>query len=211
MSDVGHRWVVHQSHDAQRFASWLRERSSGRELAHPVEVSETDLGRIAEDGDVEGLVVASLAPVARNLLRELPCPVVVVPTDVDPTSLGSGPVLVGIELDDASVAAADFGRELGRRLELPTMLVHTVTGPRPSPTAALREWVERNGFDDLSLELRVGRRRATLLAAARQHAASLVVCGSRRLSPIQRLFQSSTSTELAAHATRPVAVVPAAA
>lgn len=209
MRDVDHRWAFDQTHGAERFATWLRERSGGREHARPFRDGALDLGRIADDEDFEGLVVASPGP--QSLLRELPCPVVVVPNGIDPTSLGSGPVLVGVELDGASVAAADFGREIGRRLDLPTVLVHAVPAAHVLLTAALDEWAERHGFDDLVLETRVGGCRTELLEAAREHGASLIVCGSRRLSPIHRSFRSSTGTELAAHATRPVAVVPAAA
>lgn len=206
MKDAGHQWAVDRTIGAERFATWLRQRSGGREPARLVRDGARDLSRLAEDEDFEGLVVAT--PVPTSLLRELPCPVVVVPPGVDPTSLGSGPVLVGVELDDASVAAADFGRELGRRLDLPTVLVHAAPAAHVSLTPALDDWAERHGFDDLALETRIGGCRTELLEAAREHGASLIVCGSRRLSPIHRFFRSTTGTELAARAIVPVAVVP---
>lgn len=209
MRDAGHRWAVDRTVGAERFATWLRRRSGGREHARLVRDGARNLSRLAEDEDFEGLVVASPGPT--RLLRELPCPVVVVPSGVDPASLDSGPVLVGVDLDDASVAAADFGREIGRRLDLPTVLVHAAPTPYASLTAALDDWAERHGFDDLALETRIGECRTELVEAAREHGASLIVCGSRRLSPIHRFFRSTTGTELAAHGIRPVAVVPAAA
>ena len=47
-----------------------------------------------------------------------------------------------------------------------------------------------------------------LLAVANEERASMIVCGSRRLSLAERIFSSSVGTELAAAAPIPVAIIP---
>ena len=147
-----------------------------------------------------------------------------------------GPIVVGITPTAESLEAAGFAVLLGEELELPVVLVHVVPPSRPvatagvlslgprdptmsssdvappedtsGPTAVIGEWAARHGLDDLPLVLRVGHVPVELVAFARERRATMIVCGSRRLSLLERLFTSSVGSELAAHADRPVVVVP---
>lgn len=152
------------------------------------------------------------------------------------TELAPGPILVGVAPTPESLEAAAFAVTLGEALALPVVLAHAVPPSRPVATAgvlsleprdptmrssdivppedtsaaaaAIEAWAARHGFDGLPLELRVGHAPVALVELARERNATLVVCGSRRLSLIDRLFSSSVGSELAAHADRPVVVVP---
>lgn len=147
-----------------------------------------------------------------------------------------GPIVVGVTPSPESLEAAGFAMLLGEELGLPVVLVHVVPPSRPAatvgvlslephdpsmsssdvvapedtsgPAATLAEWAARHGLDGLPLELRVGHAPVELVALARERGASMIVCGSRRLSLLERLFTSSVGSELAAHADRPVMVVP---
>jgi nucleotide-binding universal stress UspA family protein len=147
-----------------------------------------------------------------------------------------GPIVVGVVPTAESLEAAGFAILLGEALSLPVVLAHVVPRPRPvavvgvlsleprDPTmrssdiappedtaeaaAAITAWTKAHGLDDLPLELRVGHAPVELVTLARERHASMLVCGSRRLSLMDRLFSSSVGSELAAHADRPVVVVP---
>lgn len=153
-----------------------------------------------------------------------------------PRPVELGPIVVGITPTAESLEAAGFAVLLGEELELPVVLVHVVPPSRPvatagvlslgprdptmsssdvappedtsGPTAVIGEWAARHGLDDLPLVLRVGHVPVELVAFARERRATMIVCGSRRLSLLERLFTSSVGSELAAHADRPVVVVP---
>lgn len=181
--------------------------------------------------------LVSLGRVARRLLRHVPRPVVVVPPDLDVAALGHGPVVIGAAPVDHAIAAIRFGRALAEALDLPVLLVHVIPEPATFPVVgtdpsvtytsaaqatalvdrarvrmgaehALREWLQRHGLGDPPLRAEPGRKAWTLLDVARAVQASMIVCGSRRLSLVERVFESSVGTELAARADRPVAVVP---
>jgi len=191
------------------------------------------LGRAAPS---KGSPMVSLGRVPRRLLRGLELPTVVVAPDVGEPPPELGPIVVGVTPTPESLEAAGFAMLLGGELELPVVLAHVVEPPRPvmtagvlslephdpvmsssdiappedtaGPAAALAEWTARHGLDDLPLELRVGHVAVKLLELARERHATMIVCGSRRLSLIDRLFTSSVGSELATHADRPVVVVP---
>lgn len=190
------------------------------------------LGRAAPAG---AFSLVSLGRVPRRLLRRLDRPTVVVPPDQDDTELGHGPIIVGVAPFPDSIEAVRFAQRLGQQLGLSVMLVHAIT--RETPVAVLgalsveprdpsmstsdivppqdttpqeqliEEWVQQHGFGRLLLEVRRGPVPAALRDAGREHAATLIVCGSRRLTLGERLFTSSVGSELAAHADRPVAIV----
>lgn len=160
------------------------------------------------------------------------------PDPASPSSeaVSLGPIVVGVAPTPESLEAAGFAVLLGEELDLPVVLVHVVPPSRPvatmgvlslephdptmsssdvapaedtsGPAAAIAEWATRHGLDGLPLELRVGHVPVELVALARERQATMIVCGSRRLSLIERLFTSSVGSELAAHADRPVVVVP---
>jgi len=210
----------------------------------PGDDPETQLERAVETHEGTGLIVGRSAPiegwslislgrVTRRLLRSMHRPTVVVPPDLEASSLGRGPILVGIVPQDHARAAVTLGRELARDLDLPLSLLYV--RPQPgmmSPMAAgdpsmayaiaiaeqaqlgteeppmLREWAEREGFADLPRNVEVGRPGPSLRRIAQTVDASMIICGSRGLSLRDRIFLSSTGSELAAHAERPVMLVP---
>jgi nucleotide-binding universal stress UspA family protein len=169
-------------------------------------------------------------------LRWLELPTTVIPPGLDEASLGRGPIMVGVTPTPESLEAVDFAVLLGEELALPVVLVHVVPRTRPVTVAgvlsleprdpsmahsdivppedvsgheaAMNEWLASNDLDALPLELRSGPVPVALLVAAQERAATMIVCGSRRLSLVERLFTSSVGSELAAHADRPVVVVP---
>ncbi len=155
------------------------------------------------------------------------------PARLEPTP---GPIVVGVAPTPECIEAAGFAVLLGEALELPVVLAHAVPPSRSLATsgvlsfeprdptmrssdvvppedtsaaaAAIEAWTAQHGLEGLPLEVRVGHAPGVLVELARERNASMIVCGSRRLSLIDRLFTSSVGSELAAHADRPVVVVP---
>lgn len=70
------------------------------------------------------------------------------------------------------------------------------------------EWVDNYGLGGARTETSPGDPVEQTLKLAQAHDASIIVCGSRRLSLADRVFQASTGSTLAAYARRPVVVVP---
>lgn len=211
----------------------------------PGDPAEQELARIATMHDFFGIILGRAAPgsgwslvslgrVTRRLLRRVPRPLVVVPPDLDPRTLGRGPIVVGVVPEHHALAAARLGARLSEQLGLGLVLVHVVDEPtiqpvlaptpelmctppppRPSPKqkrqrdeAKLRTWLEDRELDQLDLRVERGRGGQRLLDVATAMNASAIVCGSRRLSLLDRILGSSTGSTLAARADRPVIVVP---
>ncbi|PRQ03459.1 Universal stress protein family protein [Enhygromyxa salina] len=171
-----------------------------------------------------------LGEVTRRLLRRLPVPVVVVPPDFgvdDDRGLGEGPIIVGVDLSEHCNEAAKFAAALAARLDLPLLLAHgsqafhwgvsyipTATmerlqnQTREAAGAKLREWAAAQGLGHAEHHVFMGDPAKHLLQVAHAKDAAMVVTGSRMLGPVERLFLSSVSSELAAAANCPVAVVP---
>lgn len=182
------------------------------------------VGRIA--GQAGGETIA-LGAVARGLLRGLVAPIWVVPPDLTAAGIGGGAVLVAVTPGADSVGAVRVGARLASELGRAVIFVRVVDAvvEHPSlfpPGEALRageadllrdaEADTRGWLMDLGaegpLDVRRGGTLEELLAAARRHEAAFVVCGSRRLGLLGRLFSGSLSSELAARAPVPVLVVP---
>jgi nucleotide-binding universal stress UspA family protein len=200
-----------------------------RRIAAARDVDGVIIGRA---GKANGWSLVALGRVARRMLRHVPRRLAVIPPDFDPADLGRGPVVIGIVPEDHAIAAARFGSELAECLDLPVLLAHVLPDPARHPLAAsdpslayanallsvedddreatehLQAWLDANGLGDLPLRTEAGVRGRTLLDIAESVDASVIVCGSRRLSLSERIFQSSTGSDLAAHAHRPVFVVP---
>ncbi len=183
---------------------------------------------------VDALVVGRIAPragispvrlgrVARRLLRRLPAPVMVVPPDVVRSTIGAGPIVLATDLGPRSVSAGQLARQfasdIGRRL----VVVHVTPAtdeplfgaasslalaePRHS-AADIEAWIVANEIGPATPQLLEGDAVERLLAAARTHGAPVVVCGSRRLTTVERIFSSSVGVELARRADCGVLVVP---
>lgn len=174
--------------------------------------------------------VVRLGEVTRRLLRRLPVPIVVVPPDfgdVRDRGFGDGPIMVGVDLTDHCTAAVLFAADLAARLDRPLLLAHGTQafhwGVSYVPTAtmqrlqaqardtaanALREWTAPLGLTNVEHRVFMGDPAKHLLQIAADVDATMLVTGSRMLGPIERLFLASVSSEVAAGASCPVAVVP---
>jgi nucleotide-binding universal stress UspA family protein len=197
------------------------------ECATHLHTSALIVGRRAKR-DEDPLV--RLGEVTRRLLRRLPMPLIVVPPDfgeADDRGFGEGPIVVGVDLTDHCTPAVLFAEALAARLDRPLLLAHGTqafhwgvsyipTGTmdrvqaraREAATDALREWVAPLGLRDARQRVFTGDPAKHLLDIAAKEDAAVLVTGSRMLGPIERVFLASVSSEVAAGASCPVAVVP---
>lgn len=170
-----------------------------------------------------------LGRVARRMIRRLPAPVFVVPPDLLASEVGEGPVIVATDLREHSVAAARFGRSVASRIDRNLMLAHVVPIPDDVGVVAyvphfswekvrqawhneaverLVAWTDEHEIEAERRVVEAGLTVARLVDLAEREKASMIVCGSRTLNAIERVFSSSVATELAAAARVPVCVVP---
>jgi nucleotide-binding universal stress UspA family protein len=202
--------------------------------------AEQTLEAAREEHHAEGLVVGRQAPreghhllrlgrVARNLLRSLHGPVVVVPPDWEPATVSpNGPIVCATNVGDGSLPAARFAGELARRLGRGLDLVYTVTVPEdygahyiPAATRQkiaaeaqetgqreLKEWIAGLDLPGVTAVVREGQVAAQVLRFAHETKAAMIVTGSRRLSTLERVLLTSVGSELAASSPVPVVVVP---
>jgi nucleotide-binding universal stress UspA family protein len=199
------------------------------ERATHLNVSALIVGRRAKRDDDP---VVRLGEVTRRLLRRLPAPLIVVPPDfgdIDDRGFGEGPIMVGVDLTDHCTPAVLFASTLAERLDRPLLLVHGTQafhwGAAYVPTAtldrlqerarddaanSLREWAAPLGLQNVRHRVFMGDPAKHLLHIAADEDAAVLVTGSRMLGPIERLFLASVSSEVAAGASCPVAVVPGA-
>lgn len=169
--------------------------------------------------------VIRLGRVARRLLRQMPAPLAVVPPDLGEAP-PPGPVIVATDLDASAEAALAFAVRFARAIGRDLVVVHAVT-----VAGALQAYLSAQAWDREHLEAiergeaavrthlaargvqaRVEVVRspigAGVLAACARHDACALICGSRRLSLVDRIFTSSVGSELAALAAIPVLVIP---
>lgn len=184
------------------------------------------IGRYAE---TDAMSLRRLGRVARRVLRNLGSPVVVVPPEWEPPAGDSpGPVVASCNMRADSGQSVRLAAEMADRLGVDLLLVHVVPLPHdygahylpPESLDRLREDHQREGEEgleqfanDLGLpnckrEVRHGSVIEGLVGAATEHAASLLVTGSRRLSAFERLLLTSIGSELSATSPCPVMVVP---
>jgi nucleotide-binding universal stress UspA family protein len=180
---------------------------------------------VGRQGGAAGDSIVRLGRVARRLVRTLPVPVIVVPPDLVAADLGPGPIVCAMtpapESLAAARAAADLAGQLGRDVVLihahrpPESLVHGAAADAPElerlrqeSEAKLTTFCEAHGLGELPREVLVGHAEDALLRRSEALGAPLLVCGSRRLTLGQRLFDSSLGTHFACHSRLPVMIVP---
>lgn len=167
-----------------------------------------------------------LGRVARNLLRTLPVPVMVVPNDLAAVQIGAGPVVVATDLGLSSVAAMRFGGRLASQLGRPLTALHVSPGLEPFPSfygegvapianeprsgAEVEQWMRAHDLSAADVAVLEGSVVESVIAEARRIDAPMIVCGSEHLSPLVRLFSASVAGDLARLADRAVLVVPSA-
>jgi nucleotide-binding universal stress UspA family protein len=184
------------------------------------------IGRKAKVGEDP---IVRLGRVARVMLRNLPCPVVVTPPDLTPSDIGAGPLLLATDCSDSSVHAVGFAQRLAEQLGRELVLVHVV--PMPDewalhylPTTAsvasvqrelqaegeraLERWAGQNGLTGLRGIVLQGAVLPKLVQIAEELDTPLVITGSRRLNVVARFFIASIGSELSAASRCSVAVVP---
>jgi nucleotide-binding universal stress UspA family protein len=201
-------------------------------LAEDALVSELD----AERGDA--LVIGRQAPsherhfvrlgrVARRLVRRLPCPVVVAPPDLRADAIGSGPIVLASDLEETCGSAVRFAQRMsvatGRPLVVAHIIPHEVESARyvPSTTVEqfysqvgldrqrdLQRWKATHGLADAASVVAHGDVVARLTAIAEVEGAPMIVCGSRVLGSIERVFTTSVATDLSCWAECAIAIVP---
>jgi len=185
---------------------------------------------VGRHAGLEASGLSRLGRIARRALRELPVPVIVVPHDLTPADVGSGPVLAVTSLGQDSVEAAKFARRLATWAGRDLVVAHAVrfaVDPAPAYLAfppeaidahreeriaegrrALQEWVGANDVGADRLAVIEGSVLSGAPRLARELRAPVLVTGSRLLSGLERRLHTSIGTELAASAPLAVAVVP---
>ena len=176
----------------------------------------------------EGHHALRLGRVARRLLRSLEVPTIVVPPDYEPPEDDGGPVLLTTNLRSDSDAAARFAASLAKRIGRPLHALHVVPhaddyGAHYIPEesrkkiakeheaegkADMAKWLEWLSVTPDSSEVVLGQVNEQVRNAVDRHGASMIVCGSRRLSTLERFLLTSVGSELAATIPAPVCVVP---
>ncbi len=171
--------------------------------------------------------LVKLGRVARRLLRALPVSVIVTPPDLLRSDLAEGPILFATGLSETSIEAARFAVSLAERSGRPLVVAYVGV---PRSHAALyvledemealieeeqrgvemdaRAWVQAHVAGASEVRVVFGQIEGELLELAEALQASMIVCGSRGLSAAERIFASSTASNLAGLARCPVAVVP---
>ncbi len=183
------------------------------------------IGRQAKRGEKR---IVRLGRVARRLLRSLTAPTIVVPPDLRPAGVGSGPVLLAASIESDATEAATFARQIAQDLGRPLTVVHVVPGAdylagemvpagvtgelfrelRENHERRLGIWMRTHGLSDVPQQVVEGSVVDRLAELAKAEDSPLIVCGSRGLGLGLRLFTSSVASDLAAACDVAVAVVP---
>ena len=172
--------------------------------------------------------LVKLGRVARRILRALPVPVIVTPPDLLRSDLAEGPILFATGLSETSVDAARFAVDLAERSGRPLIVAYVgvprshaalyvlddemealIEGERRGVEEKARAWAQTHVAEASEVRVVFGQIEGELLDLAEALKASMIVCGSRGLSIAERIFASSTASNLAGLARCPVAVVPA--
>ena len=213
---------VLRGHDAATELSW-RARSIGAGII------------IGRAGRADGWSFLNLGSTARRLLRRGVTAVCVAPPDLDRDRLDPGPVIVSLRPDDGCLDALRFAATLGRDLGREVIGAHSI--PLPSAYAstdvalavappvprmidldrveagarkAIEKWAQGSDLWLPELRCGVGPAAQVVTDVADDTEACSIVCAARALTPLERIIHSSVATELAAHASLPVFVVPEA-
>ena len=168
-----------------------------------------------------------LGAIARRILRHPPAPVIVVPPDYDPHRHGTGDVVVLTDMADEADPALRFAAVLAERCGRQVRPLHVVPEgfARPRATAGSTEidhallertaaevdaWVAARKIEAAPTRVAVGMVVDATLETVEALEPLVVVVGTRELSLGERALLTSHSSELAAKAACPVAIVPPA-
>jgi nucleotide-binding universal stress UspA family protein len=167
--------------------------------------------------------VVRLGSVARRSMRGLEAAVAVVPPELE--SVGDGPVLLTTNMAPDSASPAAFASKLVAELGLSLHVVHVVADltwalsylPAASHEHVRQEaiqhhdrlleaWAHKLGIEPEARHVLVGDPATKVQTLARELDPSLVICGARKLSALDRWLVSSISNDIAASVPCPVIV-----
>jgi len=212
-------------------------------VAEPVKVvrglvADEALVRELDASRADALVIGRQAPsherhfvrlgrVARRLVRQLPCPIIVAPPDLRADQIGTGPILLATDLEETCASAARFAQRIARAAHRPIVVAHVIPheieSARYVPTTTveqfysqvgldrqrdLERWKATHGLADAAAVVAHGDVVARLTAIAETEATPLIVCGSRGLGALERVFVTSIATDLSCWAGCAIAIVP---
>lgn len=239
---------THQSEVEGKALVDARHQLDRAELGAFVEAPKITRAAAADEGLVreldaqhgDALVIGRQAPsherhfvrlgrVARRLVRQLPCPIVVAPPDLRADRIGHGPIVLATDLEETCGSAVRFAQRLshasGRPIVVAHIIPHEVESSRyvPSTTVEqfysqvgldrqrdLQQWKTTHGLAESASVVAHGDIVARLSAIAEVEGAPIVVCGSRGLSTVERVFATSVATDLSCWAECAIAIVPPA-
>jgi nucleotide-binding universal stress UspA family protein len=215
--------LVEMLSGARRCATQLRAGEPAEELL-----------RAASEQDAELLVVGSrglreigcvlLGSVSSELMREAPCPVVVVPPGCALPVAGIRVVVVGVDGGERDAPLLRLTADLGRRLRAAVHAVHAfqlhpaavgMSPTAPPLTTELHDAAEETldkALDEAGVRARksVAERPAAeaLKLAAEQDGAGLIAVASQGHGKLRSILHGSVTIQLAAEAPVPVLVLP---
>ncbi len=195
------------------------------EIAEGGSVDAVLVGRAAPRDETS---MIRLGRVTRRLLRSLPVPTIVTPPDLSYDDIGEGPVMLSTCTGNDSDGAARFAESLAKALGRELLLVHVAPMPvgwggenlpeetlqyawseyGASAQRALERWAGTHGFQEVRSVIGGGWVPGEVGRIAKKEKACIVVCGSRKLGAVSRIFTSSVGSEIAAQLPVPVAIVP---
>jgi nucleotide-binding universal stress UspA family protein len=185
------------------------------EFGHPVEL----LRSVAEELGATHLVVGSrgqgaveevlLASTSGALVREAPCPVILVPPGSTARfDLSADAVIVcGVDGSDGSLAASRHAAELAERVNGRLVVATVLEDTGDDVPADVIEKVHAAPRVRVDVETLSGRAPDELLALARRREAQLLVVGSRGRGALKAAVLGSVSGRIVQDADRPVMVV----
>lgn len=200
------------------------EYPAAQALARAAIALSADLIVIGRRSPVDGDSIVRLGAVARRMLRNLPCAVLVCPADLTPSDIPAGPVLLAVHPHRDSENALVLGKRYAQWLKRPLAVVSVLPPVFPpgvtyAPAAApdpaarearergLREWLVRHQCSETPL-IAEGPVVPSILAAANRVGAATIVCGARVLTRGGGILSSSVGTAIAGVARVPTLVVP---
>ena len=197
-------------------------------LARAVSVHQADALVIGRRSPRDRDTLIRLGAVARRLLRRLPSPIIVCPPDLKEGEIGKGPIVAAVQPDAAGASALAFARSVAAQTGRSITAVSVVQRAFPVgisylPTAGydgearerteseVRTWLATiPGGDAIDVMFPDDPVIPAIVDTAEELDASLLVCGSRLLSTVDRIVHTSIGSTLAGGARMPVAVVPPA-
>lgn len=219
------RTLVERLSCLARTATMLRTGEPAQEVLEAARELHAELLVVGSRG-LREIGSALLGSVSSALMREAPCPVVVVPPGCALPVAGIGVVVVGVDGGERDASLLRLAADLARRLEAAVHALHAfhaspavgMTPIAPPLASELREAAEER-LDRAVAEAEVSARRSVvelpaaeaLEHAAEQDGAGLIAVASQGHGKLHSVLHGSVTVRLAAEAPVPVLVLPPAA